>query len=146
MFGINRKSKFIEVTKLSSLVADNVEINGDIVFSDGLRIDGRINGNLVSRDEAKGLLVVSEKGCIVGNVLCHDAVINGEVRGDIEVTHFLELQSSAHVSGNITYRQLQMECGAAVDGKLLSRQDAVEANNVVEASNVVELPDQAARG
>ncbi|MFB9128219.1 polymer-forming cytoskeletal protein [Paraburkholderia dipogonis] len=32
--------------------------------------------------------------------------------------HFVELQSNAHVTGNIYYQQLRMDCGASVDGKL----------------------------
>ncbi|MCL4722104.1 MAG: polymer-forming cytoskeletal protein, partial [Gammaproteobacteria bacterium] len=47
------------------------------------------------------------------------AVINGAIEGDLEVSHFLELQANARVTGNISYRQLQLECGATVDGKLL---------------------------
>jgi cytoskeletal protein CcmA (bactofilin family) len=118
MFSKKQHSKSIEVTKLSSLIADNVEIVGDVVFSGGLRVDGRIEGNVINKDGAHGLLVLSDKGSIHGKVKVYDAVVNGTISGDLEVEHFLELQASARVSGNITYRQLQMECGAAIEGKL----------------------------
>jgi cytoskeletal protein CcmA (bactofilin family) len=36
------------------------------------------------------------------------------------------LQSNAHVTGNIYYQQLRMDCGATVDGKL-TRRDAAQA-------------------
>jgi cytoskeletal protein CcmA (bactofilin family) len=133
MFG-KKKDSFIELTKLSSLVASNVEVSGDLGFVDGLRIDGQVRGNVQSRQGAKSLLVLSDEGCITGNVRSHDAIINGTIVGDLEVEHFLELQASARITGNITYRQLRMDCGASVDGKL---------NKIVEGSdmsNVVELP------
>jgi cytoskeletal protein CcmA (bactofilin family) len=138
MFG--RKSRRpIEVTRLSSLIAAGVEIAGDVVITDGLRIDGQVEGNVLSKQDARGLLVLSEKGCIVGGAKVYDAVINGTIRGDLEVEHFLELQSNARVTGNIRYRQLQMECGATVDGTLESV--AGEAGAPVETtSNVVSLP------
>jgi len=117
MFGRKRK-KSIEVTRLSSLIADNVQIVGDVIFSGGLRVDGKIQGNVLNKEGEQTLLVLSDKGSITGRVSVYDAVVNGTVHGDLDVEHFLELQAGARVSGNIVYRQLQMECGATVDGKL----------------------------
>jgi cytoskeletal protein CcmA (bactofilin family) len=133
MFG-RKRGKSIEMTKLSSLVADNLEIVGDVLFSGGLRVDGKIEGNVLSKDGERSLLVLSEKGSIVGRVCAYDAVINGNISGDLEVEHFLELQSSARVSGNIVYRQLQMECGAVVDGKLEKAADSAVDAKVVDFS------------
>jgi len=134
-----KHNKSIEVTKLSSLMAVNVQIAGDVVFSGGLRIDGHVEGNVIGKDGDHGLLVLSEKGAIQGSVKVHDAVINGTVSGDLEVEHFLELQANARVSGNITYRQLQMECGATVDGKLERMADASAKIGAAD-TNVVALP------
>jgi cytoskeletal protein CcmA (bactofilin family) len=131
-----RKSdQSIEVTKLSSLIDNGVEIVGDVMIKDGLRIDGHVQGEVRCRQDARGLLVLSEKGSIQGSVKVYDAVINGTINGDVEVEHFLELQASARVCGNIRYRQLRMECGASVDGRLdrLAEQPAERsaADNVV---------------
>ena len=79
-----KKTNSIEITKLSSLVAENVEITGDLAFSDGLRVDGSVCGNLSNKEGRKGLLVLSERGRIEGNVRVHDAVINGEIVGDVQ--------------------------------------------------------------
>lgn len=126
MFGRKKSTRNFDITKLSSLVADQMSITGDVIFSGGLRVDGRIHGQVVSEDGANGLLVLSDKGTIVGGVKVHDAVINGTIEGDLEVSHFLELQANARVTGNISYRQLQLECGATVDGKLLRLDDEGE--------------------
>ncbi len=126
MFGKKKAraaSASIEINKLSSLIADNVEVVGDVIFSGGLRVDGRVNGNVINKDDERGLLVLSEHGCIEGSVKTHDAVVNGTIIGDLSVGHFLELQPNARVTGNITYRQLQMDCGASVDGKLEKTED-----------------------
>lgn len=133
-----RKSKpSIEVSKLSSLIAPGVEIVGDVIISDGLRVDGHVEGDVLGKPGTRGLLVLSEKGSISGAVKVHDAVVNGTIRGDLEVEHFLELQPNARVTGNISYRQLRMECGATVEGRLdrLAEQPVDRAND-----NVVPLP------
>jgi cytoskeletal protein CcmA (bactofilin family) len=114
-----RKSdQSIDVTRLSSLIDRGVEIVGDVIITDGLRIDGHVQGNVRAKPDARGLLVLSEHGSIHGSVRVHDAVINGPVTGDLEVEHFIELQPGARVVGNIRYRQLRMECGATVEGQL----------------------------
>ena len=128
----------IEVTKLSSLIDGGVEIVGDVFITDGLRIDGHVQGDVRCRQDARGLLVLSEKGRIQGSVKVYDAVINGTVTGDLEVEHFLELQANARITGNITYRQLRMDCGATVDGRL-ERQGESPAERPA-CDNVVTLP------
>jgi cytoskeletal protein CcmA (bactofilin family) len=109
----------IDASRLAGLLAHDTSVRGDVTFAGGLRIDGRVEGNVVGKPDDKGLLVLSEKGVIVGTVKVHDAVINGRVEGDLEVTHFLELQAGARVTGNISYRTMKLDCGATVDGKLL---------------------------
>ncbi len=140
MFRNKKQGKSIEVTKLSSLIADNVHIVGDVVFSGGLRVDGRIEGNVINKEGARGLLVLSDKGGIKGKVVVYDAVVNGSISGDLEVQHFLELQASARVSGNISYRQLQMECGAAIEGQLRRLESADQ-----DASKVVAITPASAQ-
>ena len=136
MFAKRKKQPTIELSKLSSLVAEDVEIVGDLSFAGGIRIDGRIKGNVIARavdGQPRALLVLSEKGRIEGRVNCGDAVINGSVVGDLEVEHFLELQSSARVSGTIRYQHLRMDVGAEVRGQLLKPDDALPGTlNVVE--------------
>ena len=119
MFRRNKKAPSVDVGRLSSLLAHDTCIRGDVVFDGGLRVDGRIEGNVLGQPEGRGLLVLSDKGNIVGTVKVHDAVINGRVEGDLEVEHFLELQAGARITGNISYRTLKLDCGATVEGKLV---------------------------
>ena len=142
MFAKRKKRPFIEVTKLSSLIAEDVEITGDLNFSSGIRIDGSINGNVVARTvegQTRALLVLSDKGRIEGSVNCGDAVINGSVIGDLVVEHFLELQSNARVSGTICYEHLQMDVGAEVRGQLIKAEPAGAADSNVVALAVEKL-------
>jgi cytoskeletal protein CcmA (bactofilin family) len=141
----------IDVGRLSSLIATGVEIVGDVVVTDGVRVDGQVSGSVLSKQDAKALLVLSEKGRIDGNVRVHDAVINGTICGDLEVEHFVELQPKARVTGDIKYRTLQLECGAQVEGRLECiaarsepRADARPADErPATPSNVVSLPKAA---
>jgi cytoskeletal protein CcmA (bactofilin family) len=128
----------IDASRLAGLLAEDTSVRGDVTFAGGIRIDGRVEGNVVGKPDDHGLLVLSENGVIVGTVKAYDAVINGRVEGDLEVEHFLELQVSARVTGNITYRTLKLDCGATVDGKLVRMGDepaaaAAESGESVES-------------
>ena len=122
MFRKSKKSSLLETCESFSLIAENVEIVGNVTFSAGLRIDGRLRGEVLGQaGDAKqsSLLVLTDKGHIEGKVSCHDALINGTVVGDIDVENRLELQSEARVSGTIRYRSLQVEFGAVIDGSMI---------------------------
>ncbi|SMF99841.1 bactofilin family protein [Burkholderia singularis] len=122
MFGKNKSINSIS-TKITTLISSDVQIVGDVEFGEGLRIDGRITGHVVSRPGSQTLLVVSDQGTIDGNVHGYDVVVNGTINGDVTAEHFVELQPQARITGNIAYQQLRMDCGAAVDGKLTRREN-----------------------
>ncbi len=138
MFRRKTDQPSIDVSRLSSLIAAGVEIAGDVIVTDGVRVDGHVVGNVLAKPEAKGLLVLSEQGRIEGNVRVHDAIINGTIRGDLEVENFIELQAHARITGAIKYRALQMTCGAQVEGTLERIVDRPESQGTVP-SNVVNL-------
>ncbi|MBM4197922.1 MAG: polymer-forming cytoskeletal protein [Gammaproteobacteria bacterium] len=124
MFRRKKQPPKLDVSRLSALVGESMKVVGDIQFTGGLRVDGRVQGNVVGETGDEGLLVLSDRGTIVGNVHVHDAVVNGTIEGDLFVGRFLELQPGARVVGSISYNELQMECGATVEGKLLRREQS----------------------
>jgi cytoskeletal protein CcmA (bactofilin family) len=116
MFG----SKKIKSSKIDTLVGQGVEIMGDITFQGGLHLDGRINGNVSTSDEAEGtVLVISDRGCVEGDVHVAYAIINGEVIGNVYASEKLELSSKARISGNVEYNLLEMASGAEINGKMM---------------------------
>ncbi|WP_250493270.1 polymer-forming cytoskeletal protein [Caballeronia sp. GAWG1-1] len=129
MFSSKKDTQGVKQAKLATLIAHNVHISGDLEFSEGLRMDGQVTGNVTGRMGDESLLVVSDQGAIHGNVVAHDVIINGRVVGDVTVANFVELQSNAHVHGNIYYQKLRMDAGATVEGKL-TRLDSMQGGLV----------------
>ncbi|WP_322061972.1 polymer-forming cytoskeletal protein [Paraburkholderia sp. J63] len=138
MFKRKKPQPGIAQTKLATLIAEDVHITGNLEFADGLRLDGQVNGNVSSKAGAQTLLVLSDRSAVQGNVHGYDIVVNGRIVGDVIADHFVELQANAHVVGNIYYQQLQMDCGASVDGKLTKR-DPGEAPNLLLDTSVVDV-------
>ncbi len=141
MFGRPKQQNAIKLTQLSSLVAEDVQLDGDLVFSRGLRIDGRVRGRINGLGGDGGtpaLLVLSASGVIEGSVRCGNALISGSIKGDIDVEQFVELQAGARITGTLRYRRLQMELGAVVQGQLICMDDTT----LTAGAQVVELIQQ----
>ncbi len=131
-------------TPLNTLIAEGVEVTGDVCFAGGMRIDGRVKGNLIGhalQGQALALLVISATGHVEGTVTCSDAVIDGTVVGDLDIANFLELQSNSKVCGAIRYGQLLMDAGASVCGRLFKTESSSATKPVLgQAADPVAQP------
>ena len=119
MWGSNNK---IRASKIDTLVGQGIEVSGDIHFSGGLHLDGKVIGNVTARDNEGSVLIISDKGRVEGDVSVSFAVINGEVTGNVYASEKLELSGKARINGNVHYNLLEMASGAEVNGKMLHEQ------------------------
>jgi cytoskeletal protein CcmA (bactofilin family) len=116
----SRKRK---VTRIDSLIGQQTEINGEIVFAGGLHIDGKIEGNITAEDNSGAVLTVSEQGVITGDVRVPNIILNGTVRGNVYAEEHIELALNARVIGNVYYNLIEMAMGAEVNGSLVHTTD-----------------------
>ncbi|MFM2050870.1 MAG: hypothetical protein RL682_1361 [Pseudomonadota bacterium] len=103
---------------IKSLIAHGTQIDGNIAFADGLRVDGDVNGNVYANDGVASILVISESAKVVGAVEADHIIINGTVHGPVHARHMLELQPKARIEGDIQYAALEMHQGALITGQL----------------------------
>jgi cytoskeletal protein CcmA (bactofilin family) len=103
---------------IESLIAHGTQIDGNIAFADGLRVDGDVNGNVHASDGVASILVISESAKVVGAVEADHIIINGTVHGPVHARHMLELQPKARIEGDIQYAALEMHQGALITGQL----------------------------
>jgi len=115
MFG----KKKIKAAQIDTLIGKNTVVKGDIHYRGGLHIEGKVQGNLVAESNEKTVLIVSEKGCVEGDVKGPVVILNGMIEGDVYSTATLELARHAKVKGNVYYKLLEMEVGAEVNGSLI---------------------------
>ena len=108
-----------KATKIETLIGNSIEVRGDLIFSGGLHVDGKIVGNVIAEDGSDSMLVLSDHGSIEGEVRVPFVVLNGEVIGDVYATERVELSGRAQVSGNVFYNLLEMAMGAEVNGSLV---------------------------
>lgn len=112
--------------KVDTLIGQQTELRGDVIFSGGLHVDGKIKGNVIAEESGPAVLVLSEHGMIEGEIRVPYIVVNGVVIGDIHVHETAELAPHARVTGNVYYNRIEMSMGAEVNGNLVHLEEPVK--------------------
>ena len=131
MLGMKNKTAS-KGTKIDTLIGQNSELQGEIVFSGGLHVDGTVRGNVFAEADSGSVLSLSERGHIEGEVRVPNIVLNGSVKGDVHVADHIELAEKARVHGNVYYKFIEMVRGAEVNGNLVHTEDGFEPAPKVE--------------
>ncbi len=117
MFGGKNKAKTV---KVKTLISQDTEINGGLVFCGGLHLDGVIKGEVsAATGDSRAMLTVGEAALIEGNVDVPYLRLDGRIVGDVRVAETVELAPHAIVTGDIYYNRLEMAIGAEVNGQLI---------------------------
>lgn len=103
---------------IKSLIAEGSQIDGNISFTDGLRVDGVVVGNILAGEGVASILVISEIASITGEITADHIIVNGTVKGPIHARKMLELQPKARIEGDVEYAALEMHQGALITGQL----------------------------
>lgn len=125
MFG-KSKASGSKNTKIDTLIGQNTELQGDVIFKGGLHVDGVLKGNVISDQDSGSVLSVSERGLIEGNVQVPNVVLNGSVIGNVYASSHIELAPHARVKGNVYYKIIEMAGGAEVNGSLVHQSGEME--------------------
>ena len=120
---------------IKSLIAADSQIDGNIRFADGLRIDGAIVGDVCGKPDQASILVISESAAVTGEVRADHIIINGAVNGPVHARILLELQPKARIQGDVHYAALEMHQGAVIAGQLRPIIDAEEKPTLKLAAN-----------
>ena len=104
---------------IKSLIAQGTRIEGNMKFTEGLRVDGEVFGDIqTTAEDAGSLLVISEAAVVQGALTADHVIINGTVRGPVHARELLELQPKARIEGDVSYVALEMHQGATISGQL----------------------------
>ena len=120
MFGKKRPKR---IDRIDTLISAGTEISGDLTFSGGMRIDGIVRGNVTATGNVDGALVLSQAARVEGEIKVTHAVVNGTILGPLQAKDYVELQSKAKVTGDVSYRTIEVQIGAVAQGRLQYLED-----------------------
>ena len=140
MFG---KKKRFSSAHLDTLIGQGTEINGNLEFSGGLHVDGKIIGNVTAEEGSTALLILSEFGRIEGEVRVPNMVLNGEIVGDVYGSTRVELAPKSRVKGSVYYNLIEMAIGAEVNGGLVHQPHGDQVPKRLEDKSRESVPGNA---
>lgn len=109
MFSDTKKPKeTVDYSKNQNKISEGTKIVGDIKSKGGFRIEGIIEGNVIT----DGRVVVGRTGSINGTLICDNADFEGKFSGKMTIKDTLLLKASAHIEGEVVIGKLSVEPGA----------------------------------
>ena len=129
-FFANKSNK---ASAIDSLIGAGTTINGDVNFIGGLRVDGVVKGNIRAVGDKPGTLVLSELAKVEGEIDVGHVVVNGTVAGPVRAKEYLELLPKARVTGDVSYKTIEIHVGAIVMGRMVHEGESrLLADKVIE--------------
>lgn len=127
---------------IDTLIGVTTTIKGDFNFSGGLRIDGKVNGNITAESDGTSTLVLSEHAMVKGDVTVPHMILNGKIKGNVVCAEKIELQPKAEIIGDLHYKVIEMAEGASINGNLV--RDAAVDSDAKGKTGVTKLKSVAA--
>ncbi len=128
---------------IDTLIGVKTDLKGDIVFTGGLRVDGKVRGNVMAKGEGNSTLVLSENAVITGNVTVPHIITNGTIKGNVRAAERIELQPKAEIFGDVYYKVIEMALGAVINGNLVRETTEVGKGTVTRLKTAAETAPEA---
>ena len=116
---MRKKSNQEPYTTIDILYGAQTTVKGNTTFRGGLRVDGKVKGNITADSDDESTLVLSEHAEVVGNVKVAHMTVAGKLRGNVYCSERIELLSTADVSGELHYKEIDIAQGASVNANLV---------------------------
>jgi len=111
---------------VNTLVGEESEFKGTIHSQGSIRIEGALEGEVISQGE----VYIGEKSIVKADIFGRRVVIAGEVTGKVEAIQGLKICATGKVHGDISGDRLIVEEGGIYKGKV--NMDVISAKNLYE--------------
>lgn len=138
-------------------IGKGITLSGEIEDCEYLFVEGTVEAAL----KGASTLEIAESGAFYGTVEIEDARIAGRFEGDLTAKGRLTIEATGSITGSIAYKELAVEAGATVEGKIMpldskgearvpegnfAKGKAKRAANAAQADNELPFSDKAAAG
>lgn len=103
---------------IDSLLDAKTTIQGNVTFSTGMKIQGKVVGD-VKGEHPTSVLVIGKDAVIEGAVEAANIFIDGTVTGPVKGSLMVVVHANGDITGDVHYGKIQMEEGSQIRGQLL---------------------------
>ena len=101
----------------TSVLTADVVLEGNLVTSGDLQLDGTLHGSVQARH-----IIIESTGAVSGHVVAEEVIIHGRVIGPICGVR-VHLAPGAQVEGDVLNQSIVVEDGAFIDGQIRHSED-----------------------
>lgn len=112
MFNAKKKTETINTGIINTIIGDNSKIEGVLTASESTRIDGLLEGKIIS----KSSVIVGEHGVVRGDISAIEILVAGTVYGNLTAEERIELTETGRVLGDLVTKTLVIDEGASFKG------------------------------
>lgn len=115
--------------RAASIICADMKINGSVTSEGALQIDGIVDGDVSATD-----ITIGASGQIIGEVKAEVVKVKGRIKGSIRARK-VELETGAHVKGDIVHSSLQIQSNAVFEGQVKHADDPLKETGPVGAAS-----------
>jgi cytoskeletal protein CcmA (bactofilin family) len=100
--------------EIHAFLGPQTAVEGNLKVDGTVRIDGRLKGSIASEGCT---MIVGEKAFIEADISVHTITVSGEVKGNVNASHRIQLCPTARVFGDLHAPEVLVDAGAVLDGR-----------------------------
>ena len=112
MFNSKQKVETVSTGMINTIIGGNSKVEGLLEASDPTRVDGLVQGKILS----KSSVIVGEHGVVRGDINAVEILIAGTVYGNLKAEQRIELTETGRVLGDLVTKTLVIDEGASFKG------------------------------
>jgi len=110
----NRASRLEKFSDAETIIGASIKVKGNFQGQGNIIIEGALEGSLKTDSN----VFIGEQARVVASLEAKDAIVNGEVRGNIKARGYLAVGGTAKIFGDVQYGEISVEKGATINGQL----------------------------
>ncbi len=123
--------------KIPTLINSSSKINGELIFTTDVRIDGEVFGKV----ESDKNVIVGAEGFVKGFLRAKDLVVFGRIEGNIIVSGITILHEKASIFGNLYTKVFEVKDGATITAKVVTYEklEAIDEAQIYLAEEMIKV-------
>ncbi len=110
---LKKNSGTPEQAEITAFLGKGTEFKGVLSFEGTIRVDGKVEGEVVSKDT----LIAGDGSYLQGEITVGTIICSGTIVGNVNASQKVHMLAPGSVQGNIRTPKLIIEEGVSFDGK-----------------------------
>lgn len=128
---------------ISGLLGPGSMFEGRISFEGTLRIDGKVNGEIICKNDSPSTVIITEEAVVEANIIADVIIVSGMLSGNLKAIEKLEVISPGRVEGLVYTSDLSIQDGALFQGEcVMIRQFSSEDKRILKMEGFYDIHHQ----